>query len=725
MPQVDPMRSVLHKLQGVRGRDGRWTAHCPAHDDEERSLSVGRGEDGRALVKCFAGCSAEQVMEGIGLTMADLFSKSSSPVNATVDLTGKSSSPHNSSAESAKKREGEGVSIPPNGTAPVQLSDTNAGVTVAQYANAKALPLDLLRGLGLTDFWYQGAPAVRIPNHDVGGQETAVQFRLALGGGNRFRWKSGSKPCLYGLSRLQDARATGTITLVEGASDCHTLWAHDIPALGIPGAASWREERDAPHLEGIDTIYVVVEPDKGGEAIKEWLATSSIRDRVHLVSLRSFKDPSELHLDDPDRFKERWQAALEAAVPWTKYAAAEADGRRQDAWGACGELAGDPGILERFSEAFRRQGVVGEEQGAQLLFLALVSRLGGRPVSVVMKGPSSGGKSIIVETVLRFFPDNAYYMLSAMSERALAYSEEPLAHRFLVFHETAGLRSDFANYLMRSLLSEGHIRYETVEKTADGLKPRVINREGPTGLLVTTTAARLHPENETRLLSIPVNGTPAQTANIFLALADERVHQEDLTAWHALQTWLEGGEQRVTIPWALTLAELVPPLTVRLRRDFHTVLTLIHAHALLHQVRRDRDPDGRIVANIDDDYATVRELAADLVAEGAEATVSHTVRETVEAVNNIISKGSSEASVAQVAQHLKLDKSATSRRARVARVQGYLKNLEDRKGRPARLVLGDPLPDDITILPTVQTLKDRCCSVAGEMEEVTVPPLPP
>ena len=51
-----------------------------------------------------------------------------------------------------------------------------------------------------------------------------------------------------------------------------------------------------------------------------------------------------------------------------------------------------------------------------------------------------------------------------MSEHALAYSHEPLVHRFLILYEAAGLESDFASYLLRSLLSEGCIKYETVEK---------------------------------------------------------------------------------------------------------------------------------------------------------------------------------------------------------------------------------------------------------------------
>jgi hypothetical protein len=40
---------------------------------------------------------------------------------------------------------------------------------------------------------------------------------------------------------------------------------------------------------------------------------------------------------------------------------------------------------------------------------------------------------------------------------------------------------------------------------------------------------------------------------------------------------------------------------------------------------------------------------------------------------------------------LNLDKSAISRRVAGALAGGFLENLEDRKGKPARLVLGDPL----------------------------------
>ena len=45
---------------------------CPAHDDSNPSLSVSEGDDGRVLLKCFTGCSAESICNAVGLEIRDL-----------------------------------------------------------------------------------------------------------------------------------------------------------------------------------------------------------------------------------------------------------------------------------------------------------------------------------------------------------------------------------------------------------------------------------------------------------------------------------------------------------------------------------------------------------------------------------------------------------------------------------------------------------------------------
>jgi hypothetical protein len=446
----------------------------------------------------------------------------------------------------ARKKRGGGGDIPPDQH---RNSATPAGCTLMAYAEAKRLPVEFLLSLGLRQISYQRAPAISIPYFGVDSAEPAVRFRISLESKDGFRWRTGCKPRLYGLHRLPEARKAGYVVLVEGESDCHTLWYVGFPALGLPGAGNWNEPRDAPLLDGITVIYLVVEPDQGGKTALGWLARSRIRERVRLLRLAGAKDPSALYLANPSHFLERWQAALDAAAPWLEEAAREAKEARAAAWEVCKSLAVRSDVLTEAVNTLRAIGVVGEERAIKLIYLAVTSRLLARIVSVAVKGTTSGGKSHLVERVLALFPADAVYALSSMSERALAYSEEPLSHRMLVIYEAAGLASNFATYLIRSLLSEGRIRYETVEKTKDGLRARLIEREGPTGLLVTTTAPRLHPENETRIVSITVDDTAEQTRAILRAQAKGRkAEAPDLVPCMPYRPSLQPGRQGCRSP---------------------------------------------------------------------------------------------------------------------------------------------------------------------------------
>lgn len=68
-----PVERLLEKLEKVK-RSGRgWTGRCPAHEDKNPSLSIAEGQDGRALVKCHAGCSTGAICAAVGLKVSDLF----------------------------------------------------------------------------------------------------------------------------------------------------------------------------------------------------------------------------------------------------------------------------------------------------------------------------------------------------------------------------------------------------------------------------------------------------------------------------------------------------------------------------------------------------------------------------------------------------------------------------------------------------------------------------
>jgi hypothetical protein len=68
-----PLDTVLDRLTRVKPIHGGYLAACPAHEDHSPSLSVREGDDGRVLLKCWAGCQTADVLLAMHLTWRDLF----------------------------------------------------------------------------------------------------------------------------------------------------------------------------------------------------------------------------------------------------------------------------------------------------------------------------------------------------------------------------------------------------------------------------------------------------------------------------------------------------------------------------------------------------------------------------------------------------------------------------------------------------------------------------
>jgi hypothetical protein len=70
---MTPTENFLQRLEKVKGRNGQWTARCPAHADRGPSLSIREAEDGRVLIHCFAGCDVNNIVQSVGMDIGDLF----------------------------------------------------------------------------------------------------------------------------------------------------------------------------------------------------------------------------------------------------------------------------------------------------------------------------------------------------------------------------------------------------------------------------------------------------------------------------------------------------------------------------------------------------------------------------------------------------------------------------------------------------------------------------
>jgi len=68
---ADTLLQLLDKVRPT-GHNS-WVACCPAHNDKSPSLAVTENDEGAILAHCFAGCSIDDVLGAVGLTINDLF----------------------------------------------------------------------------------------------------------------------------------------------------------------------------------------------------------------------------------------------------------------------------------------------------------------------------------------------------------------------------------------------------------------------------------------------------------------------------------------------------------------------------------------------------------------------------------------------------------------------------------------------------------------------------
>jgi hypothetical protein len=358
---------------------------------------------------------------------------------------------------------------------------------------------------------------------------------------------------------------------------------------------------------------------------------------------------------------------------------------------SAGDIIASKNILDLFAKEFGKV-IAGEESNGKLLYLVATSRLFDRTMHAAIKGTSAGGKSEMRKRMLEFFPPESVVSFTSLSEKSLIYHDGDFSHKILSMGEAAATdEQDFQDYLLRELMREGRLRHATVQRVGNSNVAMTIEKEGPVSFLVTTTKSKMHPENETRMLSLEIDDSAEQTRKVLTKVAqveglNQSTSQVNVKPWQDYQRWLEQGERRVVVPFASEMVDLIPAASVRLRRDVGQVIRAIKAHALLHREHRVRDSDGRIVADVGNDYSIVRELMIGILAAGSGVAISKSMTQTIEAVQ-AATAGMAEtegASAQDVAVKLRLDKSAAWRRLNSARQDGFVANLEQRRGMPGK-----------------------------------------
>ncbi len=248
----DNIRDLLEARGGVRhGGQHQFVALCPAHDDHTASLSVtwrqgDRG--GLVLLHCHGGCGTQDIVEALGLSMADLFDEPLPPTDRIGDRAGRSRQ-----QRTAGKRRGN------LGRLPTLLVRADPGPAVKHT-------WERVQTYSYVDA--EGRPVQRVFREECTNcPERHKQFKqefIAATGRKVSTKPDGFTPVLYRMPQVLAAVAAGPpVWVVEGEKDVHTAEGLGLVATtNAQGSQSFPTEL-AQVFRGA-TVRVVLDLDTAG-----------------------------------------------------------------------------------------------------------------------------------------------------------------------------------------------------------------------------------------------------------------------------------------------------------------------------------------------------------------------------------------------------------------------------------------------------------------------------
>ena len=368
------------------------------------------------------------------------------------------------------------------------------------------------------------------------------------------------------------------------------------------------------------------------------------------------------------------------------------------------KILSSPKPLFQVLEYIKRLGLAGEERNALIHYLAFSSRILDQPISVIVKGDSSAGKSFTLNRVMKIIPKSAYIDLTDATPQSFYYGKEDMfKHKIIVLFERQGM--DKTEYPIRTLQSEGKLKIQvTVKNPETGqFEAQEIEREGPAGFITTTTASGIHTENETRNLSIYPDQSVGQTLRIYEAteekyLGKKKEPEAETKKYQAIQLCLEAIP--VYIPYLKSIGKRFPSGVMRTRRDYGRFIALIEISAFFHQHLRnrvERESGTHIQATLAD-YEVARILSEDYFLKSIYEIPPRTI-EIIEAARELASvEGDNEASftLTNLSKFLGWDRDTVTKWMKPAEKKTYITLVEESKGRKGaryRLETDKRLPD--------------------------------
>lgn len=267
----------------------RFLCQCPAHEDRQPSCHVFEDSDGHAGVRCYAGCTTEQVVGALGLTKEALFR---TEANGFIQWRGKERIIQ--SVYRYEDRSGEllfeKLRLHPRHNDELQKGEKYVARVMEDRPEGKGYRYSLRQG------WYE----YRRARGKQPGTWKATQFdqRTATPPAPGLVWFEQIAADLYQAARVYEAAQAGQeIWLVEGEKDVRAMEQHGLIATTRHdggGTKAWKG-RYTDTLQGASVVNVIPDRDEAGAKYAQMVYHALRKDGLEVVLYKPAKgkDPAD------------------------------------------------------------------------------------------------------------------------------------------------------------------------------------------------------------------------------------------------------------------------------------------------------------------------------------------------------------------------------------------------------------------------------------------------
>jgi DNA primase len=269
-------------------------------------------------------------------------------------------------------------------------------------------------------------------------------------------------------------------------------------------------------------------------------------------------------------------------------------------------------LKEILMKKLQQTGIIGEEKNALFLFLILLSHKMKRTLHAMVQGTSGSGKSHLISKVAdTMYDQNKIKRFTRVTDKSFYnYGEFDLVNTGIILEDYDGL-SEEAEMAWRELQSNNKLSSSVSQKNEQTGEIHTGEKYvfGPIASLVATTKFRIYEDNESRVFTIAIDESEAQTERVLEYMAKKASKEITTEQEQKIQIELQNMVYllkpfQVQNPYRLEL-----PKNVKHRRRLTQMLhDFIEQVTILYQYQRQKQNEQTLITEVQD-----LEIAVDLM----------------------------------------------------------------------------------------------------------------